>query len=109
MTCQLTVMNLATTGSCRSDVKGDVELSVFGVGAGEGLTAVRGHQSEGEGMRAVKTTFSRHRLRFPFGRSKLRPSRCGGRGATALPEDSSHRGRGTLPGLRNGSRGSGTG
>ena len=22
MTCQLTVMNLATTGSCRSDVKG---------------------------------------------------------------------------------------
>ena len=60
MTCQLTVMNLATTGSCRSDVKGDVELSVFGVGAGEGLTAVRGHQSGFQGMRAVKTTFSRH-------------------------------------------------
>ena len=47
MTCQLTVMNLVTTGSCRSDVKGDV--AVFGVGAGEGLAAVRSHQSEGEG------------------------------------------------------------
>ena len=59
MTCQLTVMDLATTGSCRSDVKGDVELSVLGVGAGEGLAAVCGHQSGAKGMRAVKPTFSR--------------------------------------------------
>ena len=77
MTCQLTVMNLATTGSCRSDVNGKVMLSVFGVGAGEGLAAVRGHQSGFQGMRAVKTTFSRHRPRFLFGRSRCDPPATG--------------------------------
>ena len=52
----------------------------FGVGAGEGLAAVRGHQSGDEGMRAEKPVFSReieaigsfdsasrHQLRFLFG------------------------------------------
>lgn len=74
---------------------------IFGGGAGEGLAAVRGHQSGDEGIRAVMPAFSlgdqndlgsydsasRHRLHFIFGRSKLRISRCGGRGATALPRD----------------------
>ena len=80
MTCQLTVMNLATTGSCRSDVKGDVELPVFGVGTGEGLAAVRGHQSgvKGRELRCPRSHWeieaigsydpaSRNRLRFHFG------------------------------------------
>ena len=31
----------------------------FGVGAGEGLAAVRGHQSGAKGMLAVKPVFSR--------------------------------------------------
>ena len=30
----------------------------FGVGAGEGLAAVRGHQSGAQGMRVVKPVFS---------------------------------------------------
>ena len=40
MTCPLTVMNLATTGSCRSDVKGEAVLSVLGGGA-RGARAIR--------------------------------------------------------------------
>lgn len=53
MTGRLIVMILRTMGSCRSDVKGEAVLSVFGVDAGEVLAAVLGHQSEDEGTWAV--------------------------------------------------------
>ena len=42
-----------------NSVKGKVVLSVFGVGAGEGLAAVRGHQSGAQGMRVEMPAFSR--------------------------------------------------
>ena len=58
MACRLMVIILTTTGSCHSEVKGKVVLSVFEVGADEGLAAVRGHQSEGEGTWAAMPSFS---------------------------------------------------
>ena len=102
MTCQLTVMDLATTGSCRSDVKGDVELSVLGVGAGEGLAAVCGHQFEGEwGVASSKcrdkrghSREKRRECRFPERPRQARSlplprawgkRKIGARGACALP------------------------
>ena len=70
----------------------------FGVGAGEGLAAVCGHQFGVKGcwlrcpyspweIEAIGSfdSASRHQLRFLFGRSKLRPSRCGALGERALP------------------------
>ena len=50
--CPLIVSILTTTGSYSSDVKGGRVIS-FGVGAGEGLAAVGGHQSGDEGAWAA--------------------------------------------------------
>ena len=58
MPCPLIVMNLATTGGCRSDVKGVVVSSVFGGGAGEGLAAMCGHQSGDQGVWVEKPVSS---------------------------------------------------
>ena len=55
--CPLIVSILTTTGSYRSDVKGGRVIS-FGVGAGEWLAAVRGHQSGGEGTWAAMPSSS---------------------------------------------------
>ena len=89
----------------------------FGVGADEGLAAVCGHQSEGEGTWAampafplgdqsnrIETSASRQQLRYVFGRDKRGRSRDGlvlgrdglvlGRDGLVLGRDKSGRSRG---------------